>query len=198
MRSSYCTSRSMRPISVPRLTKSFVFMILFVIYDILAVFQVIGLFGTFYDSKLLKCIYTIFWGFFYVGFTYFATLMLGTWSEAKPILSRCSNFNFNLVNFWDDGIINQIQEKNHCCGIMSKYDWGHNSNYPLSCYSFESSTAAFPYEKPCAPFLIGIGHWLEVIFLGSLFLSSILSPLALIGMVFGRRERTYGEAIDDL
>ncbi|KII68173.1 hypothetical protein RF11_10596 [Thelohanellus kitauei] len=175
-----------------------VFLTLFVIYDILAVFQIIGLFGTLSDSTPLKCIYSIFWCVFLVGCTIVASLMFLQWNQIKPILSRCSDFNFNLGYFWDDALINRIQEKNHCCGLMSKHDWGLNSAYPLSCYSVELFNIHRPYEKPCAPFLIGIGHWLEIIFFGSLFFVSILSPIAFIGMLFSRSERTYYEEVHDL
>ncbi|KII61935.1 hypothetical protein RF11_06944 [Thelohanellus kitauei] len=152
--------------------------------------QVIGFAGTLGNSRCLQYLYTVFCMLLMMGCSLITIFLVLRWDQAKPVLSRCINFDISLRHKWNDGFVNRFQKKHHCCGLTSIHNWGFIA-YPPSCCTHSPSLCIYPNQKPCAPFLAGNEQWLGIFVVGSLFTVVFLSPFVYIGMLFLRKERDY-------
>ncbi|KII66000.1 hypothetical protein RF11_01310 [Thelohanellus kitauei] len=164
--------------------------LLIVLFSLLTVIHLTAIIGLCSNSSACKYIFYAVSSLLFIGLTVLLVLFCIHWTQNKSILEKCADFEFNLQKHPKSYVINSYQKNHHCCGLISKEDWGNV--YPPSCCKDEKSPCDAPFDTPCSQFLIKWKPWILFNTLGGLCTMILLSPLVIAGLIRSRkRTDTY-------
>ncbi|KII68936.1 hypothetical protein RF11_13549 [Thelohanellus kitauei] len=163
--------------------------VLCVLGFVLAILQIIGLFGICRRVKFFEVVYTSLCCLFLICSTILLLIVFINQRDIRSIVPEYSKLCFDLTGYKDNWFINRLQKNNQCCGLTGKENW-KTQKYPPSCCVNQISPCERPFQKSCWTFLI---HWISLILVtlvGTIeciiFLSvriQINKPIVIIGMI---------------